>query len=80
MFSLPAYRDGLICLLLMGVLVWLVSVARRNVAIVDSLWSLMFVVAAVVYACASTSRGGIGGMARIGGIRRFARATARILP
>jgi steroid 5-alpha reductase family enzyme len=55
MFSLPAYRDGLICLLLMGVLVWLVSVARRNVAIVDSLWSLMFVVAAVVYAICADS-------------------------
>jgi steroid 5-alpha reductase family enzyme len=31
-------------------LTWVLSVARRNVAIVDSLWSLMFLLAALTYA------------------------------
>jgi steroid 5-alpha reductase family enzyme len=41
-----------------GVLAWLVSVPLRNVTIVDTLWSLLFVIAAFSYA-ASTPPAGI---------------------
>jgi steroid 5-alpha reductase family enzyme len=44
-------------LLVAGLLTWLLSVKLRNVAIVDTLWSLMFVLAACVYAAASTPLG-----------------------
>lgn len=40
-----------------GVLTWLLSVRLRNVAIVDTLWSLMFVLAACVYAANSMPLG-----------------------
>ena len=40
-----------------GVLTWLVSVQLRNVTIVDTLWSLMFVIAACVYAAATQPLG-----------------------
>ena len=40
-----------------GFLTWLLSVRLRNVAIVDTLWSLMFVLAACVYASVSTPLG-----------------------
>jgi steroid 5-alpha reductase family enzyme len=40
-----------------GFLTWLVSVQQRNVTIVDTLWSLMFVIAAFAYAAASTPLG-----------------------
>jgi steroid 5-alpha reductase family enzyme len=41
-----------------GVLTWLISVPLRNVTIVDTLWSLLFVIAAFSYA-ASTPPAGI---------------------
>jgi steroid 5-alpha reductase family enzyme len=41
-----------------GVLAWLVSVPLRNVTIVDTLWSLLFVIAAFSYA-ASTPPAGV---------------------
>ena len=50
MFDLASYLVGLGVLCAVAVLTWLVSIQRRNVAIVDSLWSVMFLVAAVVYA------------------------------
>ncbi len=40
-----------------GFITWLVSVQQRNVTIVDTLWSLMFVIAAFAYAAASTPLG-----------------------
>jgi steroid 5-alpha reductase family enzyme len=40
-----------------GFLTWLVSVQQRNVTIVDTLWSLMFVIAAFAYAAVSTPLG-----------------------
>jgi steroid 5-alpha reductase family enzyme len=49
-FDLSAWLSGLVVLLGAAFLTWLVSVAKRNVAIVDSLWSLMFLMAALVYA------------------------------
>ena len=50
MFDLSAWLSGLVVLLGAAFLTWLVSVAKRNVAIVDSLWSLMFLLAALAYA------------------------------
>jgi steroid 5-alpha reductase family enzyme len=53
MFSLSLYAQGLAAAALAATLIWIVSVYRRNVAIVDSLWSLMFVLTACVYAAPS---------------------------
>ena len=48
--SWDAYLQGLAVLLVLAVLGWLVSLALRNVNLVDSLWSLFFLAAAVTYA------------------------------
>jgi steroid 5-alpha reductase family enzyme len=50
MFSAPIYFHALAVLVIAAVCTWFVSLIRRNVAIVDSLWSLMFVLAACTYA------------------------------
>lgn len=49
MFELTPYLFGLAALVLMGFATWLVSLPKRDVSIVDSLWSIMFVMAALVY-------------------------------
>lgn len=49
MFHFYSYLAGLGVLLIAGVLVWLLSLARRDVSIVDSLWPAMFVFAALTY-------------------------------
>ncbi len=48
-----AYLFALALILGIGVVAWAVSVAIRNVAFVDSLWSLFFLVAALVFATAA---------------------------
>jgi steroid 5-alpha reductase family enzyme len=50
MFSLNVYLQGLGALVIAAACTWLLSLYRRNVAIVDSLWSLMFMLAAFMYA------------------------------
>ena len=50
MFDPASYLFGLGALCGVAVLTWLISIQRRNVAIVDSLWSLMFLLAALCYA------------------------------
>ena len=55
MFNATAYFVALAALCGAAALVWVVSVQRRNVAIVDSLWSPMFILAAFVYAGFSTA-------------------------
>lgn len=45
----PLFLTGLAAILIAAVLAWAVSVARRDVSLVDSLWSLMFLIAAAVY-------------------------------
>jgi steroid 5-alpha reductase family enzyme len=50
MFDLAAYLLALLVLLAAGVATWLVSLPLRNVAIVDSLWSLLFLAAGLTYA------------------------------
>ncbi len=55
-----AYTLMLAVLAAIGVTFWIVSVVRKDVSIVDSLWSLMFLVVAVGYA-AQVGVGGVRG-------------------
>ncbi len=50
MFSLPLYLHGLAVVAAVALLLWLLSLPLRNVSIVDSAWSLMFLLLAVSYA------------------------------
>jgi len=43
------YFQALLVMLALGFVTWLLSVVRRDVSIVDSIWSLMFLAAAIVY-------------------------------
>jgi steroid 5-alpha reductase family enzyme len=52
-FDLSVWLTGLAALLAAGFLTWLLSVAKRDVSIVDVLWSLLFLIAALVYAGAA---------------------------
>ncbi len=45
-----SYLVALAILLGIGIVAWLVSIPKRDVSFVDSLWSLFFLVAAAVYA------------------------------
>ncbi len=45
-----AYVVALLCILATGVAAWFISVIKEDVSIVDSLWSLFFLVAATVFA------------------------------
>jgi steroid 5-alpha reductase family enzyme len=47
---LHAYLMGLAALLLAAAATWVVSAIRRNVTVVDTLWSLLFMIAAFTYA------------------------------
>jgi steroid 5-alpha reductase family enzyme len=51
--DMQAYLSALALILGVGVAAWAVSVAIRNVAFVDSLWSLFFLIAAVSFAAAA---------------------------
>jgi steroid 5-alpha reductase family enzyme len=53
MFDFNTWLLALIALAGFGVLGWLVSLVKRDVSIVDSMWSLMFLIAAGVYASIS---------------------------
>jgi steroid 5-alpha reductase family enzyme len=53
MFSFSAYLQGLLAMVIAVVVVWAVSVLKRNASIVDSVWSLLFVLGAAVYATAA---------------------------
>jgi len=57
MFDLSLWLAGLGALALLGIAGWLLSLPIRNVSIVDSLWSLMFLLAAGVYALAQNQPG-----------------------
>jgi steroid 5-alpha reductase family enzyme len=49
MFSLSLYLSCLLVMAIFAVLAWPVSIIKKDVSIVDSMWSLFFVVAAVAY-------------------------------
>ena len=57
MFSLSIYLHGLLAAAAAALLTWLLSLYRRNVAIVDSLWALLFALAAFVYAAGAPQQG-----------------------
>ena len=57
MFSATIYLHGLIAAAALAVLAWPLSVYLRNVAIVDSCWSLMFLLQALVYAAGTSGAG-----------------------
>jgi steroid 5-alpha reductase family enzyme len=50
MFDLDAWLFALCVLLGAAALTWTISVAQRNVTIVDTLWPVLFILAALVYA------------------------------
>lgn len=49
MFDFGTWVLALQALLAFGVAGWLVSIALKNVSIVDSMWSIMFLIAGIVY-------------------------------
>lgn len=57
MLDLHLYLIGLAAILAAGTLTWLLSLLRGDVSIVDTLWSLMFLIAAVVYMGAAAEPG-----------------------
>jgi steroid 5-alpha reductase family enzyme len=54
---MTTYVYGLLAMLMLGVVTWLLSVVRKDVSIVDSIWSLMFLAGAAVYASAAPDYG-----------------------
>jgi steroid 5-alpha reductase family enzyme len=50
MIDWTSYFWGLIAIMTAGTVTWIVSVFKHNVSIVDSLWAIMFAIAASVYA------------------------------
>lgn len=57
MFELQTYFLGLVVMAAGSVAFWLLSLAKRDVSIVDSLWPLMFLAGVGVYALAASSTG-----------------------
>jgi steroid 5-alpha reductase family enzyme len=49
MFSLGSFLAGLLVIATLAIATWAVSVLKRDVSIVDSLWSLLFFAAAATY-------------------------------
>jgi steroid 5-alpha reductase family enzyme len=54
MFSFSIYLQGLVAMVIAVVAVWVLSLSKRNVSIVDSAWSLLFVLGACAYARAAS--------------------------
>jgi len=57
MFDFNLWLDGLMVLLVFAAAGWLLSLPLRNVSIVDIMWSLMFLLAAITYAIAQVAPG-----------------------
>jgi steroid 5-alpha reductase family enzyme len=53
MFDASLYLTGLAVTVILPLLTWIVSLLKRDVSIVDSLWSLMFLAMAITYAGAT---------------------------
>jgi steroid 5-alpha reductase family enzyme len=47
--SFSIYLSGLLTILILAILTWIVSVIKKDVSIVDSVWSIMIFAAAFVY-------------------------------
>jgi steroid 5-alpha reductase family enzyme len=54
MSPLVIYLQGLAAMVIAVIVVWVLSVSKRNVSIVDSAWSLLFVLGACAYALAAS--------------------------
>jgi steroid 5-alpha reductase family enzyme len=50
MFSLGIYFEGLAMVVAASILTWVIATAKRDVSIVDSLWSLLFIILAFTFA------------------------------
>jgi len=57
MFDFKIWLDGLAVLAVFATVGWLMSLPLRNVSIVDSMWSLMFLLAALTYTAEQASPG-----------------------
>lgn len=57
MFDFKIWLDGLAVIAVFAAVGWLLSLRLRNVSIVDSMWSLMFLLAALTYTAAQASPG-----------------------
>jgi len=57
MFDFNIWLDGLAVIAVFAAVGWLLSLPLRNVSIVDSMWSLMFLLAALTYTSAQASPG-----------------------
>jgi steroid 5-alpha reductase family enzyme len=55
MFSLPIYATGLAAMLAAAAVTWALSLKLHRVSIVDTLWSLLFVLGAYTYAFAGAA-------------------------
>lgn len=51
----PVYVDGLLVMLIIAFITWLISLRLRDVSIVDSIWSIMFLAATIVYFALSSA-------------------------
>ncbi|HEY8117738.1 MAG TPA: DUF1295 domain-containing protein [Methylophilaceae bacterium] len=49
LFNWTAYLNGLLAMLSFGLVGWLISLPRKNVTHVDSMWSLFFILAVLTY-------------------------------
>jgi steroid 5-alpha reductase family enzyme len=58
--DLSVYLVALALIVCVGIVAWAVSVAIRNVAFVDSLWSVFFLLAAIVFAASAWPLGARG--------------------
>jgi steroid 5-alpha reductase family enzyme len=59
MFDLSTYLLGLAALGASTLIVWFLSLVRRDASIIDLFWSLTFIVAAVVYATVTDAPSGV---------------------
>ncbi len=57
MFDFNLWLDGLMVLLVFAAAGWSLSLPLRNVSIVDTMWSLMFLLASITYAMAHVAPG-----------------------
>jgi len=81
MFDIGIYLAGLLTIVVLVVTTWVLSVFKRDVSIVDSLWSILFLAAAVTYVVRGNSLGERGilmlGLVHIWSLRLAVYLTAR---
>jgi steroid 5-alpha reductase family enzyme len=65
MFEVDTYLQALGLLLAVGAFLWMVSVVKRDVSIVDSFWGLMILLAGVFYTLALAASGARAALALI---------------